>query len=179
MCACSTPPSHLQTIRGNKIAKSTTKEEFTDIMKKLVEVARRELAKLDPTLKPIFSYDNNRIQKEASLAAMGITAEEKLELPPSSPDMHKVIEHVFAILKGQLQAELLKLNPAKLSAAKAQHMVKVYFMHGISKQSIQADVNSLPVTWHIISTPAGVTAKGPDGKMYRGSGGEWADTRHR
>jgi hypothetical protein len=57
--------------------------------------------------------------------------------------------------------------------------VEVYFKGGISKHSIQADVKSLPVTWHIISTAEGVTAEGPDGKMYRGTGGDWADTRHR
>lgn len=171
--------SHLQTIRGNKIAKGTTKEEFTDIMKKLVQVAREELAKVDPNLTPIFSYDNNKIQADAKLEAMGITPEEKLELPTYSPDMHKVIEHVFGVLKGQLQAEMLKNNPSKLSTSTAQYMVKAYFMDGIHKESIQADVDSLPVTWHIISTPEGVEAVGPDGKVYRGTGGEWADTRHR
>ena len=170
---------HLQTIRGNKKAKGTTKQEFTDIMKKLVVVARQQLAKVDPNLKPIFSYDNNKIQKHAKLADMGITPEERLELPTYSPDMHKVIEHVFAILKGQLQEEMLKNNPPKMDSATAQHMVWLYFMHGISKKSIRADVKSLPVTWHIISTLDGVWAKGPDGKMYRGTGGDWADTSHR
>lgn len=171
--------SHLQTIKGNKIAKGTTKEEFTDIMKKLVQVAREELAKVDPNLTPIFSYDNNKIQADAKLQDMGITPEEKLELPTYSPDMHKVIEHVFGILKGQLQAEMLRTNPSKLSARKAQRMVRAYFMGGISKESIQADVKSLPVTWHIISTPEGVEELGPDGHMHKGTGGEWADTRHR
>jgi hypothetical protein len=93
--------------------------------------------------------------------------------------MHKVIEHVFAILKGQVQAEMLRNNPASLKSAAAHRIVYSYFRGGISKRSIQADVSSLPVTWHIISTPEGVLAKGPDGKMYRGTGGNWADTRHR
>jgi hypothetical protein len=60
-----------------------------------------------------------------------------------------------------------------------RHMVWLYFMHGISKKSIRADVKSLPVTWHIISTLDGVCAEGPDGQMYRGTGGDWADTSHR
>jgi hypothetical protein len=175
----STLPLHQLTIKGDKIAKSTTKQEFTDIMKKLVKVARRKLARVDPTLKPMFSYDNNKIQKQAKLADMGISPEEKLELPAYSPDMHKVIEHVFAILKGQLQAEMLRNNPARLSPATAQHMVEVYLRHGISKEGIQKDVKSLPVTWHIICTGEGDWAVGPDGRMYRGTGGEWADTRHR
>jgi hypothetical protein len=179
MCLCSLLALHLQTIKTKKIAKSTTKEEFTDIMKKLVEVAREQLAKVDPNLKPLFSFDNNKIQKYAPLDKMGITPEEKLELPPYSPDMHKVIEHVFAILKGQVQAEMLRNNPASLKSAAAHKIVEVYFKGGISKHSIQADVKSLPVTWHIISTAEGVTAEGPDGKMYRGTGGDWADTRHR
>jgi hypothetical protein len=179
MCPLFLLALHLQTIKGNKIAKSTTREEFTDIMKKLVVAAREKLANIDPKLKPIFSYDNNKIQKGASLAEMGITPEEKLELPPYSPDMHKVIEHVFAILKGQLQEEMLKNNPARMDPAVAQKMVRVYFKHNISKKSIRADVDSLPVTWHIISTLDGVFAEGPDGRMYWGTGGDWADTSHR
>lgn len=171
--------ANTQTIRGKKKAKSTTKEEFTDVMKVLVEYSHKLLKQVDENLQPLFSYDNNRIQAYANMESMGISPEERLVLPPWSPDMHKVIEHTFAQLKAHLQADMLTYNPARLTAHMAHQKVLFGFMNGISKEGIRKDVESMPATWHIISSPAGVLRQGPDGRYYMGTGGEWADTGHR
>lgn len=46
----------------------------------------------------MYSYDNPSIHKAAEemLEKMGITQNERVRLPPYSPDMHKVIEHAHA-----------------------------------------------------------------------------------
>lgn len=169
---------NLQTRRDkNKKAKAMTKEEFTDIMGLLVRQAREDLQR-KCGLEPIFSYDNNSVQANAKLAAMNLAEENKLELPPWSPDMHKVIEHVFAVLKGKVQARLLKLNPKCLTPAQARDLVEECFFE-ITTQGIRADIESMPITWHIISTEEGLLSQGPDGRIYKGAGGGWAPTGHR
>jgi hypothetical protein len=125
-------------------------------------VAWGKLAKVDPSLKPMFAFDSNKIHKYSALAKKSITPRElelllflilvtwgsrkvmtagrdphptvkQLQLLlPYSPDMHNVIEHVCAILKRHLQAEMLRTTPASLKSAFAEHMVKAYFKGGIS-----------------------------------------------
>jgi hypothetical protein len=155
-------------------AKSTTREEFEDIMRELVSTAKIGLMRWG--LKPLFSWDNNKIQKTANLERMGLTAAERVSLPVYSPDMHKVIEHYFGIIKPMVRKHVLGLGKATIDVVDGMAIVKSCWQLTKLRYmgSIKKDVESLPVTWHIISTEEGVSAEGPDGKLYVGTGGEWA-----
>lgn len=150
--------------------------EFEHIMKLLVQQAKA--AMLPTGLTPLFSWDNNKIQKTASLTAMGLTAEQVLSLPNYSPDMHKAIEHAFAQLKHSVQQQLLQPQATALTARQAQQLVEQCFF-AISKVGIFKDVCSLPNTYFVIAGDEGVTAQGPDGLHHVCSGGNWPARQYR
>lgn len=104
-CCC------LQNLAG-KPAGGPTAEEFADFIKDVDKEMRARIE--DPThahsihelwphdddgnqLDPLYSYDNTNIH-EAAWQFFGGMDILRYPLPPYSPDMHKVIEHVHAII---------------------------------------------------------------------------------
>jgi hypothetical protein len=157
-------------------AKGTTTREFQDIMKIFVPDATARMQKYG--LKPLFSWDNNRIQASASLRAMGLREEQKVPLPAYSPDMHKVIEHVFAHVKRAVQDALKQSRTRPLDADDARQLVEVCF-RGATTESIMRDVLSLRETYFVIAHAKGITAVGLDGEQHTGVGGDWPPNRYR
>jgi len=139
-------------------------------MKHLVPHARQEMAAKG--MQPLFSWDNNKIQKYADVSKMGLTRADVLPLSPYSPDMHKPIEHYWNHLKHNVQQRLVQPRAQPLSAAEAIAMVEAE-MRAIETMGIFKDVCSLPVTYFVNLAPKGVVAKGPDGQFHTGSGGDW------
>jgi hypothetical protein len=127
---------------------------------------------------PVYSWDNNKIFKTASLQRMGLEERHKLPLSEYSPDMHKAIEHPFHILKHKVQEQLLQPRLHPITTHEAQQLVIDCFM-SISKDSIAKDVASLPVTYHVIAGDKGVVSLGPDGEYHTCSGGDWPARRYR
>jgi hypothetical protein len=152
-----------------ELADSTTREEFEDVMKELVKTARKELAKKGIT-DVKFQYDNNRIQAQANIARMGMAAHEKLHLPTYSPDMNMTIEHVFAQLKKAIMAKLDKLRGKTLTPYAAQS-IAISCFGNLDKAAIQRDIESLPLTWRVISTDEGKPVVTSTRKVYAGTGG--------
>jgi hypothetical protein len=153
-------------------ANGTTQEEFEDIIAKAVQQA----AILMPDA--VFSWDKNKIQAGAELKRMGLAGNRVLPLSRYSPDMHKVIEHAIHQHKYIVHKQLLQPAGRQLIVREFQKLVKDSWFN-IKQQGIEADVRSLPITYHIISTPKGVMSEGPDGRFYQGSGGDWPDKRFR
>jgi hypothetical protein len=58
---------------GQTDAKRTTRQEFIDIMQKLIPLARAAMAAYG--LQARFSYDNNKIQQTAGMRSMGMLPE--------------------------------------------------------------------------------------------------------
>jgi hypothetical protein len=125
-----------------------------------------------------FSWDNNSIFKSADLQRMGLQPADKVALSEYSPDLHKPIEHVFAQLKHAVQEQLLQPRSQPLTAAEAQQLVYDCFM-AISTESIRKDVDSLPVTYHVVAGDKGVVSQGPDGRYHMCSGGDWPARQYR
>lgn len=159
------------------LAKSTTTREFEDLMKWFVP--RAKLSTMMLSGKPArFSWDNNSIFKSASLEVMGLQPWEKLPLSEYSPDMHKPIEHAFAQLKHSMQQKLLQPRSQPLTAKEAQQLMEECF-RAISVNGIWKDVQSLPVTYHVIAGDKGVVSQGPDGCHHVCSGGDWPAKQYR
>jgi hypothetical protein len=161
---------------GEKEAKSTTRDEFVDLMKALVPKARAEMGQLG--LQPLFSYDNNRIQQVPDMGVMGLREDERLPLSRYSPDMHKAIEHVFAQLKQKVEWQLLQPRAQALTPLAAQQLVGHCF-ESIEARSIFLDACSLPATYFVISGVEGLLAEGPDGRPHICSGGKWPARQYR
>lgn len=153
-------------------AKGTTQEEFEDIMYTAVQHADRVMPGA------LFSWDNNTIQAGADLKRMGLTASRVLPLSRYSPDMHKVIEHAINQHKYIIHNQLMQPRARQLTTEQFQELVYDSWFK-IKQAAIEADVRSLPITYHIISTDRGVMSEGPDGPFYQGSGGDWPDKRFR
>lgn len=131
-------------------------------------------------LHPVYSIDNAS-PHAASLrrgTVRGVPFEH-VHLPAHAPDMNKVVEHMFPILRRKLHDAIYSLpHPHTLTARQAQALLWDVFEH-IDPSSIAADVASLPLTLKVIATEAGHHFRWSDGTTHIGSGGNWPDRRYR
>jgi hypothetical protein len=129
---------------------------------------RRRLPAGD-NLQPIWSYDHAGHHDTADvnerLARIGITQQDssRCPLPPVSPDFHRVIEHVHAIVCGAFNKKLRTLK-GKRTAKYYQRVFKRTFHSVIKASTIQKDILGLPELWTTVS------ASKADG----GTEGDWA-----
>jgi len=144
----------MQTKKGTA-AKGPTAEEFLHVMtyfkSEAMEVARKHphvfgRAALTGDIKLKFSFDNLPIHKDPSLGQLEI---EKVPLPPRSPDMHKVIEHIFGTLTRAMNLSLAT-DPTLNTTAKYKAELERLFA-AITPESVRKDVESLPATFKCIA----------------------------
>jgi hypothetical protein len=90
--------------------------------------------------------------------------------------MHKVIEHMFGLLKPMVKKEVIMPYKAKVDAVEAMALVKQCWQRlgDRTRNSIKKDVEGLKLTWLIISTPEGEPTQAVKGKTFTGTGGGWA-----
>ena len=156
----------MQTLK-KQAARGPTAREFTDVMKvvkRKAEKINRE-AGLGP---PVYSFDNAPIHDMALLEVIGITGNDRAPLPARSPDMHKVIEHVFGTLEGAMQ-NLLHEDPSLSTAPQYKAALVKLFRSVITAESVQKDIRSLRSTYDIIhkSRDAGGVEGGWPPSRYR------------
>ncbi len=72
----------------------------------MAEASHTDLQNLPDQYKPIFSYDNARIHTDKYVCAPRSEKRERALLPPRSPDMHKVIEHIFNYITNTLKGHV-------------------------------------------------------------------------
>lgn len=133
----------VQTLRGRP-ALGPTSIEYLDVMRKIQRRAEATNAAYGLG-EPLYSFDNAAIHNMEMLEQIGITAGEngnRVPLPARSPDMHKVIEHVFAILEGGMQA-LLHEDPSLTKGKEYAAALRQLFKSMITQQSIEKDIRSL------------------------------------
>ena len=139
----------MQTKQG-AIARGPTTEEFLHVLQyfraEAFKVAQRHPHIFTQGKPPLFSYDNPPIHNKAPLEEIGMQQSERVDLPPRSPDMHKVIEHVFGTLTGGMNASLAK-DPAMKSAPQYKAELERLFASMITSESVSKDVESLPATY--------------------------------
>lgn len=142
-------------------AKGPTRVEFVDLMGHISSESESLAAELlcarpDHPLLVLgeeWSYDNPSIH-DADLSSLGITELNRYPLPPQSGDMHKVIEHVHAILCGAMSAWVAR-NPKVTKAADLRAKMRELFFEVINPTSVSADVASLPKLWRWIKDNGG------------------------
>ena len=136
-------------------------------MKIFVEKAKMVASQIRHIFKserrPIYSFDNAPIHQGANLQPLGIVGARRAPLPPSSPDMHKCIEHVFATLTRAMNTSLHR-NATLTTAAQYKGEVERLFKTIITPASVQRDVATLKETYHVI---------------LHETSGDWPDKRFR
>jgi hypothetical protein len=148
---------HLQTKR-QKVAHGMTSDEFEDCMWDLrqfmdqlsdeVELKRHEHW--------LLSIDSDAAHTGADLDGRGIWPKDhRLYLPPLSPDMHKVVEHVHGNLTRQHTHWRRSLFPNKPTPQQCiDKMEELFYKYPVD--AIQKDVDSLLKTYDAIEHAAGM-----------------------
>lgn len=150
-------------------AKSVTQAEFVDIMKEFVAAAQAVAAQPKwraATLGvggPQYSFDGASAHWSVdALEELGIVGDVRFPLSPKSPDMHKVIEHVFGRLK-KVFREWLYHYPAPRDARAYMEKVEHLFWHDpdmAGAHVIRKEVESLRATYDkVVEYKGGVIPK--------------------
>lgn len=133
--------------------------EFEEVMGAIKEKAE---AMLQPAMaaaggkpKIMYSWDNDKIHAGADLERVGITSSMRLELPPLSSDMHKVIEHVHAQVQRKFDDWLWDYEGQGPTAQECMDQVEAIFRQQITTESIFRDVHSLHATYAAIIAAEG------------------------
>jgi hypothetical protein len=137
-------------------AKGVTQEEFRDIMRGFIAAANAVAARPEWREKtgglggPLYSFDGASAHWSVeALEELGVTVDLLLPLPAKSPDMHKVIEHVFGRMKPKLR-DWLYHHPAKRTLEEYMAQVVRLFWENAEvagQETIDGDVASLHATY--------------------------------
>lgn len=122
---------------------------------------------------PVFVIDNAP-PHEAAAVAMGWGSGEAARWPiaPYSPDQNKVAEHAIGNVKRTLQARAAE-ERSTLTARRLQALLQEVFASVVTAAGVARDVESLITTLQVIRTPRGQIVRCADGKLHRGTGGDW------
>ena len=158
----------------SRYGKGPTAAEFKDVMDLFGKKAREVMAKVtnsDPDhlpadYEPIFSYDNTNIHHDAAAVIGEPGTGSHALLPPYSPDMHKVIEHIFNSVSYILFANAIPKLVAKLGSKPTpppsifwDKVYEVFFQYGRDHLAgIQKDIESLDKTYRWIIDHGGLRA---------------------
>lgn len=131
--------------------------EFTDIMGQFKsELEKPEnIRKLKRGESWLYSIDGDRIHQGADLEEVGIGEEDLWPHPPLSSDMHKVVENVHAWLQQKMEDWVAKQKDRKFTVEECKEQLEKFFSLGYKKESIQANVESLPLTYSAIQLADG------------------------
>jgi len=179
------PPLHASPTcaqpKGEK-RKAADAEEFAAVIKVLALEAKRRLSLAGVQGAPILSFDNASIhtaQRSEPLLPPGTTQH---KLPARSPDLHKVIEHVFGRLKPAVAAAVFDAawhkQTVELSAAQCRPLIEACLREQTAAAQIAADCESLKATLQIVAHDKDMLFT-LGGKEFKGTGGDWAPRRWR
>ena len=141
-----------------EVAKDLTAAEFRETIEDLkAELSKRSnKKKLKAGQHWILSIDNDSRHTAARLHEHGVWLnKDRLALPPRSPDMNKVVEHVHAWLTNKMHCWLRSRADSKPTAQECMQQLKT-FSSQYPRASIQADVDSMKETYAAIQNVAGM-----------------------
>ena len=159
--------------KPQKTAKGTTQEEFEDNMRLISNIAHQHWP--NKNRKPLFCFDNAKIQDGANYRRMGIHWHQRVKIPPHSPDFNKPIEHIFHQLKDLLRDKLYNCTEVVTAELVQDWILEIWNndIEGITTAAIAKDVRSLKKTYLAVSTDKGVEVEHDDGSKVLGSGGNY------
>lgn len=91
-----------------------------------------------------------------------------------SPDMHRVPEHCIRQAKRTFFDAAIKKGTRTMTAREAQKLLIEVCKREITAEMVAKDAATLVTTMRVIAASAGATVNGKDGKVYRGTAGDWA-----
>lgn len=143
---------YLQTGTG-KDAHDITAGEFSLLVGGLMEVlqSRRNEAGLQENEDWVLSFDN--ATPHAGAADM-VDEGHRFPLPPNSPDMHKVVEHVHPFVCQRMDTWVRQQGNRVLNMAECKQQLQ-QIAQQISKDSVHRDVMSLRDTYRAIIAAGG------------------------
>lgn len=140
----------LQRAKDNALAKGMTMREYADNFARIKAAAnagyvrhKNELG-INGRRAITYSMDNPKVHKNAKLGRIS-----RHELPPNSPDMHKVVEHAHARLK-QLFKKAWRSFKGKLTAKNAWALLEQCAVQTCRARTIGADCGTLAATYRRI-----------------------------
>jgi hypothetical protein len=143
----------LQRADGDGYYVGCSAKEFLAIFKKHMKPAVEEVVRQHPSifrqgLVPVYCMDNDSIHQKAyaELDNMGVI---RLQHPAKSPDFNQPIEHVFALLKAEMQAEL-RANTRVKSMPGYLQLAQKLFMTKVTASGVGRDVASMPDFWQAV-----------------------------
>ena len=101
----------------------------------------------------------------------------KVDLPTYSPDMNRVIEHTFGMVKPLVRVSIYRHERDYSKGANLQTAVVSAF-HSLKHGAISDDTKGLPLLWRVLSTAEGTTFEQPPGHTHVGTGGGYAPARY-
>ena len=150
----------LQVKDGDHEAVHETAEECADIVKKLLRAAQR-MKEAHPLWRDqdlYISHDNACFFTTAELPAGAGEVYKIINLPPQSPDCHKVVEHPIHPIKALFRKSFTQLT-CKVSHRRAMSLLEDCVREKVNKESIMDDCLTLNDTLRSIER----------------NGGDWAD----
>lgn len=166
-------------------ASSTTIEEFVDNLWYIIDTYQKKTGWL-----PVLSYDNIKIQQAVNIREVAYAQGEedkepfsldpslnKVDLPTYSPDMNRVIEHTFGMVKPLVRVSIYRHERDYSKGANLQTAVVSAF-HSLKHGAISDDTKGLPLLWRVLSTAEGTTFEQPPGHTHVGTGGGYAPARY-
>lgn len=163
--------------------KGTTKAEFTGILASFVAAARGKRAKKGSGGEGggrdtvWVSFDNPTIHTKVDLPA-GV---KRVPLSPYSPDIHKIIEHVFGRIKPRLPEMCWDLTAGGTGLQPSLKVTRKAYKQVVrrhtAQETIAGDVRSLVLTLKVIAAEEGefiekVMRHGT--RLIEGTAGDWA-----
>lgn len=173
--------STLAQAEGEK-RKAASAEDFAAIIRVLALQAERRLSAAGVRGKPIMSFDNASIHTAHTPQPLLPAGIKQHPLPARSPDLHKVIEHVFGRTKPAVASSVFdaawRRDISELSAAQCRPLIEHCLREATTPAAIAADCESLKTTLQIVAHDKDVlfTLRG---KEFKGTGGDWAPRRWR
>lgn len=154
----------LQVKDESHVAKHETAQECSKIFKKLLDKTKAEKEKHalwrqveDPIM---FSHDNATFFTAAELPDEGLGEVWcVVNMPPKSPDLHKIVEHPIHPIKALFRKRFTQLA-GKVKHDKAMDLLEDCVKEAVKTRSIAADVLTMPSTLRSVIK----------------NGGDWADT---
>lgn len=150
----------LQTKDEDHVAKHETAEECADIFKRLLKKAQKAQEGhpmwCDRDL--YITHDNASFYTAAVLPEGEGEVYHLIQMPPNSPDCHKIIEHPIHPIKARFRHAFTQLK-GRVAHTRSMELLVECLKESVNIESIQKDILTLNDTFHSIIR----------------NGGDWAD----
>lgn len=147
--------------------------EFLDHLRNIVRALQTK-GVLRPDMH--FSWDNaHNNGTSAELQAAGFSTHDRMELPPYSPDLHRVVEHAIGSIKAAMDATMLTMarsgwpdQPPLAFQAALRNACNTITPAGIRK-----DADGLPLAWRVVAGAEGQKVADTSGREWECTAGDW------